>query len=182
VIPAGPALELILQAPDAPPYRTCGLRDCANAAQIFELRDSGDQRFYALRAAPGSGPEAIREIAPIRFANGARLTGYAMSGTEILLEWRLNGPVAADYQAFIHVLDVIGERLAQQDRAVWPGRYWRAGDLLYLWFDLAMPPGARTLYVGMYTIEGEQYRNAEVVDDQGVYIGQGAVIVLDRDQ
>ncbi len=66
----------------------------------------------------------------------------------------------------MHALDANGVRLAQADRPAWPGRYWRAGDTLILWFALSLPPQTATLYAGLYTLEA------------GAYLAQGAIIPL----
>jgi 4-amino-4-deoxy-L-arabinose transferase-like glycosyltransferase len=176
VIPARDALELIAPVP--------GLRTCPEAAclaapetEVFPLRRG--EPPYALRPAADALPLAgVTPIAPVRFANGATLTGYAPEAGSVALVWELAGPGSADAQAFVHALDTAGARLAQADRPAWPGRYWRAGDRLVLWFDLALPAETATLYAGMYTIEGETFRNVEVLDEAGAYLAQGATIPL----
>lgn len=176
VIPAGQALQLIGHVPG---LRTCPDGTCFNAPEtdVFPLRP-GEQP-YALRLAPAALPlaESVR-IEPARFANGATLTGYALTEGAVVLLWQLDGPDERDAQAFVHALDASGARLAQADRPAWPGRYWRAGDTLALWFDLTVPPGTASLYAGMYTLEGTTFRNIEVVDEAGAYLAQGATIPL----
>ncbi|MBN2305628.1 MAG: hypothetical protein JXQ72_14185, partial [Anaerolineae bacterium] len=123
----------------------------------------------------------VTDIEPVHFANGATLTGYVI-GTSVkgvLLVWKLGGPVEPNYQAFVHALDADGQWLAQVDRAAWPGRYWRAGDTLLLWFDLDIPPETAQLYAGMYTTDGVTFQNVEVVDEHGAYLAQGATVVLE---
>jgi hypothetical protein len=101
-----------------------------------------------------------------------------VSPASIVLVWRLEGPVREDYHAFVHALDASRQRLAQSDRLAWPGSYWRAGDTLVLWFDLAVPPDAAALYAGMYTTDGISFKNVEVLDAGGAYQAQGATIPL----
>ncbi len=176
VFPAGDALELIAPVPG---LRTCPDAACLDApeTEAFPLRPG--EPPYALRPAPSALPLAgVTPIEPARFANGATLTGYALDGGSVALVWELAGPGSADSQAFVHALDAAGTRLAQADRPAWPGRYWRAGDRLALWFDLALPPETAALYAGMYTIEGEAFRNVEVLDAAGAYLAQGATIPL----
>lgn len=176
VIPAGQALQLIAPVPG---LRTCPDGACLDAPEtgVFPLRPG--ELPYALRPAPAALPlaESVR-IEPARFANGATLTGYALTGSAVVLLWQLNGPDERDAQAFVHALDASGARLAQADRPAWPGRYWRAGDTLALWFDLTVPPATASLYAGMYTLEGTAFRNIEVVDEAGAYLAQGATIPL----
>jgi hypothetical protein len=179
VIPAHEALELVAQLPDFGPYKTC-----ANAVdpgpEFFPLRGSiEDGAYYELRPVqPGGCLNAGLELEPVRFANGADLVRYMIDTNGVALAWRLSGPVNEDYQAFVHFLDANGQKIAQADRPAWPGRYWRAGDMLTLWFDVVVPPEAETLYAGMYTLNGSQARNVEVVDRQGAYLAQGAEIPL----
>ncbi|MCL4238707.1 MAG: glycosyltransferase family 39 protein [Anaerolineae bacterium] len=176
VFPAGDALELIAPVPG---LRTCPDAACLDAPEtgVFPLRPG--EPPYALRPAPSALPLAdMTPIAPVRFANGAALTGYALGEGGVALVWELAGPGGADAQAFVHALDASGTRLAQADRPAWPGRYWRAGDQLVLWFDLTLPPETTTLYAGMYTVEGETFRNVAVLDEAGAYLAQGAMIPL----
>jgi len=176
VVPAGEALELIAPAP--------GLRTCPDAAcldepetVVFPLRPG--ESPYALRPAPQTLPLTdVVAIEPVHFANGATLTGYALTDDEVALVWRLDGPDERDAQAFVHALDASEARLAQADRPAWPGRYWRAGDTLILWFALPLPPQTATLYAGLYTLEGTAFRNIEVIDEAGAYLAQGATIPL----
>ncbi|MCZ7541979.1 MAG: hypothetical protein M5U29_19125 [Anaerolineae bacterium] len=174
VIPAGDALEVIAPVPG---LRTCPDAACLDAPEtdVFPLRPG--EPSYALRPAAGTLPLAdMTPIPPVRFANGATLTGFALDAASVALVWELAGPSSADAQAFVHALDGDGARLAQADRPAWPGRYWRAGDRLVLWFDLALPPQTDSLYAGMYTVEGAAFRNVEVLDEAGAYLAQGATI------
>jgi hypothetical protein len=181
VIPAGSALKLIAHFPNEPPYHALAVAGNSTEMRAFSTRDCDCMccaKFYysLLSVEPDASIVDAVEIAPVRFANGATLTGYDVTENSVTLVWKLSGPVDADYQAFVHALDGNGERLAQADRLSWPGRYWRAGDTLILWFDLSVPPDAAALYVGMYTFDGATYHNAETVDDTGAYLGQGATI------
>ena len=176
VFPAGDALELIAPVPG---LQTCPDTACLHGSDtaMFPLR--AGEPPYALRPAPQALPlSEITTVEPARFANGATLTGYALDAGSVALVWELAGPGSADSQAFVHTLDASGARLAQADRPAWPGRYWRAGDRLVLWFDLGLPPETASLYAGMYTIEGEAFRNVEVLDQAGAYLAQGATIPL----
>ncbi len=176
IVPAGEALELIAPVPG---LQTCPDTACLRGsdAAVFPLR--AGELPYALRPAPQALPlSEITAVEPARFANGATLTGYALTGGAVALIWRLDGPDERDAQAFVHALDANGVRLAQADRPAWPGRYWRAGDTLILWFTLPLPPETATLYAGLYTLEGEAFRNIEVINETGAYLAQGAIIPL----
>jgi 4-amino-4-deoxy-L-arabinose transferase-like glycosyltransferase len=176
VIPAGDSLELIAWSPA---LRVCADQDCLNRGgiEVFNLRPG--ENPYIVRRVQDTTPKAsLSPIEPVRFANGAYLTGYAVNPGSVVLAWRLDGPVGEDYHAFVHALDAGGQRLAQSDRLAWPGRYWRAGDTLVLWFDLTVPPDAATLYTGMYTTDGTSFNNVDVLDASGAYLAQGATIPL----
>lgn len=175
VIPAGPALELIAWQAG---LRTCPEASCLAAPGTHVFAQRPGEPPYALRTASPDLPLDFTPIVAVRFANGAVLTGYALEGESVALLWELSGPVSADPQAFVHALDAAGARLAQADRPAWPGRYWRAGDRLVLWFDLALPPETATLYAGLYTLEGSAFRNIDVLDAAGAYLAQGATIAL----
>jgi len=179
VVPARPATELIIVQPD---LRVCATPGCSDAAAdiTFEPRPGGP-RFLVRATAPDPWAGMITPVEPVRFANGAGLTGYAVLPGEVLLRYRLPGPAPADFQAFVHALSGTGARLAQADRPGWPGRYWRADDTLYLWFALDLPDAADRLLVGMYTVEDGAYRNIEVLDAQGAYLAQAAEIPLRAD-
>jgi len=178
VIPAGDSLELIAWSPA---LRVCADQDCmnGNGAEVLGLRPG--ENPYILRPPQAFAAQArLRSIGPVRFANGAYLTGYAVNPGNVELAWRLDGPVREDYHAFVHALDAGGQRLVQSDRLAWPGRYWRAGDTLVLWFDLTVPPDAAALYTGMYTMDGTNFNNVDVLDASGAYLAQGATIPLGR--
>jgi len=179
VSPADAALELIAWSPA---LRTCPDQACADqdGARVFEQRP-GEPPYLLLPAGTPMWADRIWFIEPVRFTNGAILTGYAVKDDGVVVSWELSDPPepAWDYQAFVHALDTDGNKLAQADRPGWPGRYWRAGDQLVLWFDLTLPLGTRALAAGMYRIEGSAYISAEVIDEQGAYIAQAATIPLD---
>ncbi|NDJ74827.1 MAG: glycosyltransferase family 39 protein [Chloroflexi bacterium] len=158
VIPAGDSLELIVCVPDAPDYRVSTNADCqAGAANTRYFARRPGEGGYIVRAAEAGqwGDDIVPLDPPARFANGAALTGYAVDEDSVLVVWELGeNPAGTDYQVFVHAYDDAGHRLPPQpqDRLSWPGRYWRAGDSLYLWFDVALAPEITSLHVGMYTL------------------------------
>ncbi|NDJ51607.1 MAG: hypothetical protein GYB68_00820 [Chloroflexi bacterium] len=121
---------------------------------------------------------AVEALSPTLFANGAVLTGLRSDASGLLTQWTLSGPINVNYQITAQVFDEDGVRLAQADRLSWPGPYWRAGDRLYLWFDLAMPDEAQQVYLSFYTVEGETLRNVDILDVAGNPAGQGAWVDL----
>lgn len=180
VVPTRAASELFVVQPD---LRVCATLSCDEppaGGALFEPRP-GDQRYLVRTNAVDPWATQIIPLEPAHFANGATLAGYALLPGEVLLQYHLSGPAPADYQVFAHAYDEDGDRIAQHDRPGWPGAYWRAGDTLYLWFALEVPENAARLVAGMYTIEGDAYRNVEVLDAQGAYLAQAAEIPLADD-
>ncbi len=177
VIPTTPSLKLVDWQPD---LWACDAA-CKAEGEQWPRRDG--EPPYVLRAAPSADAYTWTPLeTPARLENGAELLGWAREDDALLLVWRLGGPVAVDYQAFVHALDAEGRKLAQADRPTWHGRYWRAGDVLLLRFPLSVPPESAVLFVGMYTVtpsaEGVQYHNAALVDAQGAYLAQGITVPL----
>ncbi|MBN1564657.1 MAG: hypothetical protein JXA10_12500, partial [Anaerolineae bacterium] len=162
VIPAGESVELVARVPDP-------ADDTAARRANFVVRPAQTQLDL----------ENLTAIDPVRFANGATLTGCAINLENVILRYELDGSITEDYQVFIHALDANGARVSQIDRMGWPGHYWRAGDTLFLWFGMVLPPQTVSLYIGMYITDGVNYENAAVIDAQGAYVDQGATITLD---
>jgi hypothetical protein len=177
VIPAGDSLELIGWSLA---LKICAADDCLKPDEntlIFETRP-GENPYILRPPSVGVWSDSITEIEPVRFANGAYLTGYGILDNGVLLGYRLSGPVNEEFQAYVHVVDANGRHLDQHDRWSWPGWYWRADDRLYLWFDLDISPEAAALFAGMYTINGTETDTVEVLDAQGAYLAQDAEIAL----
>jgi 4-amino-4-deoxy-L-arabinose transferase-like glycosyltransferase len=104
---------------------------------------------------------------PAAFGSGAQLTGYHLAPDKLYLEWGLPGPVDVDYHYFAHFLNAAGEKNGQRDNALWPGRFWCAGDRLITWADVQLPEGTQTLRVGLYTLKNDSFTNAPVLDSAG---------------
>jgi 4-amino-4-deoxy-L-arabinose transferase-like glycosyltransferase len=185
VVPAGDTLALIAYRPNPdgadepglPEYKLCVEPGCLDGAgQVFGLRGTG---HYVVRPiTPGAWSQHITPVEPVHFSNGAALTGYALRNDAVLLRWQLQRLAAPrDYQVSVKVFAEDG--FAQLDRAGWPGRYWRDDDMLYLWFEMALPDEPHTLDVGMYTLDGDRPGDViEVVDENGAYVAQRAKIAL----
>jgi hypothetical protein len=167
VFPARPFAVLV--APNALPDPVNNLYRQPDA-QTFPLRP-GEGVYTLARFAqpPDWDAPALTPIAPAQFGGGAQLTGYHLSADRLYLEWLLPGPVAADYHYFGHLLDARGEKLAQADSILWPGRFWCAGDRVISW--VALPPhdaAVTTLRVGLYTLSGEGgFANEPLLDAAG---------------
>jgi hypothetical protein len=124
----------------------------------------------------GERPELPPPIQPLEADFGGQicLRGYDL-GTEsggvnvkpsetvqITLHWGACGPVAADYQTFVHLLAPDGQIAAQGDapplRGQYPTSFWQAGEVLLDAYQVQVPvdaaAGSYPLYVGLYRLSG----------------------------
>jgi len=176
VVPAGNGLELIV---GELALKTCEAVPCPSPdSQVFKRRP-GEPPIIMRPFASDPWRESLTPLEPVRFANEAYLIGYMLQPTTVLLAWQLNAPGSRDVQVFIHALDAEGSRIAQADRSFWPGEYWRTGDTVYVWLNLALPPETAALYAGLYWLDSENRpHNIEVLDSTGAYRDQAATITL----
>jgi hypothetical protein len=105
-------------------------------------------------AEPLVAPES--PAAPVSFGQAIRLVGARVeqnaAGPALVLWWAAAGAPAADYTAFVHLLDKSGALLAQIDGppndGLSPTTIWRAGDVIR---DVRpLPAGAASALVGLY--------------------------------
>jgi hypothetical protein len=167
----------VLVAPDAPPPSAAelALRDDAH---VVSLRPGEGVYTSAALPPPDRAALLLEPVVGVRFDSGIQLSGYSVQSEHTLLAWTLPGPVAADYQFFVHYLDASGEKLHQADQQFWPGRHWCAGDMLTAYVD-PPPAGAAVLRVGLYTLTPDGgFANAAVVDSAGNPVAQWADISL----
>ncbi len=177
VIPRGSFL--VMAAPDAPENPADGLYTPPADSEVFPLRPGeGVYRISSFESVSDFKRSDIVPLTPTRFGSGIDLTGYALSASRLYLEWRLPGRVAEDYHYFGHFLNADGERIGQRDDALWPGRYWCAGDRLIIWADVDIPAETATLRVGLYTLENGVVANAPVLDTGGNPVGAWVDISL----
>ncbi|MCB9459400.1 MAG: glycosyltransferase family 39 protein [Anaerolineaceae bacterium] len=180
VFPDGPFA--VLKAPDAPNDPVRGLYT-SDTPVIYPARP-GETPYevYTFDSAPAwSGPD-ITSIEPIRFDMGATLTGYALDGGTVYLEWQLaDGRDDLNYQ-YSAQLFAAGERVGQYDTVFWQQRHWCAGDRLLTWGPISGDDTATELQVSLYRIgtgsQAGQFLNANVLDAAGAPSGQYAVIPL----
>ena len=131
-------------------------------------------------------PDAMQgDAAPlaVRFGNAIELTGASLPATaragepaRLTLLWRALQPVTRDYNAFVHLLDANGNRVAQVD---WPPgdaisrlptSQWPMGvtlaDTQQLPLPSDLPPGVYTLIAGLYDWQsGERVGDAVDLGD-----------------
>jgi hypothetical protein len=113
-----------------------------------------------------------------RFDNGVTLTGYRADNDKLRLSWTTPGPQLAQYQYFVHLLDASGERVDQFDGSFMDGRYWCIGTPVTTEERIDVPPQAAILRVGMYRLVGEEYINANALDENGNVIAPWYDILL----
>lgn len=128
---------------------------------------TNDYRPLTYDAPPASILDNLTAIDPARFANGVELLSYGDSNQGVLLHWRLPEARATQYQLFVHLLDTSGERLAQHDGPFLDSRAWCAGAELLTRTAIGLPSDAATLRVGFYTLQGDRFINADLLDDAG---------------
>jgi hypothetical protein len=170
VFPAGPFA--VITAPRAAPFPLAGLYT-SDAPQVFPLRSEAEGAYTVdtfAQAPTWPGP-ALEDIPPRSFANGVRVTGYALANGQLYTAWELPaspGEGAPLYRFFAHVLDANGERIIQQDFNFWSALYWREGDRLVLWGALDVAAEAATLRLGMYAVDtAGEIHGLDVYDDSG---------------
>lgn len=155
--------------------------------QRFPTRLGGeDYMLYQWASAPAWAGPSIRPIEPATFANGLRLTGYALEDDRVALEWRLPArQVGVDFQFSAQLFDADGGRAGQLDRRFWHGRHWCADDRLLTWGPLAAIKDANTLKVALYQLgtgkNAGRIANLEVLDALGNAKGQSVDIALERE-
>lgn len=110
----------------------------------------------------GRTEATVGDLKAVDFANGQTLLGYAWRGDvapggqiRLFLQWGL-GSVAEAPQAFNHLEDSAGEKITQADGMICPANQWPAGETVWTWYDLVIPPDAPAgpfhLRTGLYTL------------------------------
>lgn len=153
------------------------------AERVWLREGARAYRFYHW---PGGAPNipGLQPLAePVAWANGARLVGYRLEGElrpgstiRWTLAWQPERTPTEDvnYHWFNHLLDGGGEMIAQADGPSMVPAFWRSGDTVLNWFDIAIPsaarPGDYTMRVGMYVYPAIE--NVAVVDEAGRPAGE----------
>ncbi len=119
------------------------------------------------------------------FGGTAVLLGYdilapATAGSDLALElyWRVNNVPGADYQPFIQLEDVQGQRWSQVEAFAYPAEQWEMGETIMHQVKVPVPPGAPPgdyqLRVGLFD-QGTGAR-APRLDENGNYVGDAILI------
>lgn len=158
LFPDGPAVVLL--APEVEGGAVPIYLEAASARRSLPLR-RGEGRLQLLALPGGSMPEPAVWLEPTHlFASWMDLYGYdaAVQERTAQLAWNLYwhpgaNPDPADYHFFNHLLDAQGERVAQEDAAVFSPSQWQAGDAVISHFLLSLPPdseGPLRMRTGVY--------------------------------
>ncbi len=144
-------------------------------------------RFYRWPGGFPTIPDLQRLPRPLRWANGAQLIGYRVAGDlrpggtlRWTLVWQPTRTPDEDlyYHWFNHLLDAQGTFRGQRDGPSVLPAYWRAGDTVLNWFEIAIPadapPGNYRMRVGMYTYPALE--NVPLLDEAGRPAGEWAEI------
>ncbi len=113
--------------------------------------------------------------APAALAAGDSLTATLL--------WEAKGQPAADYTAYLHLLDAEGKQVGGYDRPPagerFPTSHWRAGDRIAGEYTLQvppdLPPGEYALWVGLYETASGGTLRLPVTDAGGLPSGDGQV-------
>ena len=155
----------------------------------------------------GTGPQIARvRVAParprvvqpaqaldLRFGDSVVLDGYDLArrgdGSEqaldVTLYWRRVGPLSQDWTVFVHLLDEVGNLVAQDDqqpvRGNYPTSFWDMeepiADAHSLVLPASLPPGRYNLHVGLYLLDSEERLPVSGPASQGNYALIGPMTV-----
>jgi hypothetical protein len=114
--------------------------------------------------------------------------GVALAAGEsmtVTLLWEAIGAPAADYTAFVHLLDSNGNQAAGFDQEPAPGRFptrhWRSGDRILSEFVLTLPPslaaGPYQLWVGLYESASQGQIRLPITDAAGQVVAHDMVLL-----
>jgi hypothetical protein len=169
VVPADPAVRLT---------NAC---DDANALH-FLLRSSQEGCYQVVVNDDTPSALSVDSDASLDtvLSNGVRLEGYTWAGDAepcLSLTWSVSQPTDQDYSFLVHFTNVDGQEILNVDGLSWLGRYWRPGDTVTRQFCLspdqaALVPEIAGVNLGMYTYDGTNFHNVDVLDVNGVPSGQ----------
>ncbi|MBI5651606.1 MAG: glycosyltransferase family 39 protein [Chloroflexi bacterium] len=89
-----------------------------------------------------------------RFGNVARLVGYDMLQSRIVVYWQATAITEKSYTVFVHLVDDTGTIRAQRDQipgaGAFPTTSWVKGEYIIDVYDLPISPGDYKIRIGMY--------------------------------
>ncbi|MEQ9027616.1 MAG: hypothetical protein RLP44_02785 [Aggregatilineales bacterium] len=164
-------------------------RDCDTAeisnSDVFPLRHL-DEGCYAVSERLSSDLDltrydAIDRTQPSRFANGVEILAYDWDESDgcLQLVWEITQTTQEDYMFAVHFSDENGNGIGNADGLSWFGRYWLPGDRVVRRFCLAHQiDSIAEVGIGMYTYDGTNFYNVDLLDESNVPAGQTFVISL----
>ena len=118
-----------------------------------------------------------------QFANGAVLVAYRWQNAPqkcLSLAWQVQASASADFLFAVHLFDAQEDRVAVADGLSWEGHFWQPGDLVVRDFCLAQVDNTITsARIGMYTYADGNFYGVDLLDEQGIPVGQTVTLVLD---
>lgn len=153
---------------------------------VFRMREnegcySLDQRFP--NQLDLSTFTIINQDQPYRFNNGVELIAYRFdeytSEVCVSIVWQIMQRTDQDYMFALPFFDADGNRLLNADGLSWFGRYWREGDTVIREFCVPSPEAeVRAFTIGMYTYDGVNFFNVDLLDMQNAPAGQSYHVEL----
>ncbi|MEO8608990.1 MAG: glycosyltransferase family 39 protein [Chloroflexota bacterium] len=164
--------------------------DPADNSKVFMLRslDEGCYRVTdeGLQSLEGASFKTVKSN--LSFANGVRLIGYQWVVRDqpcFNLAWSISAPAAGDYSFSVHFFNADGQETVNADGLSWRGVYWRPGDTVVRHFCLIGDQAARQseiagVNIGMYTYDGTNFHNLDLLDSNGTPAGQTISIPFEQ--
>jgi hypothetical protein len=175
------------------------LNDYADAELIDRVDAPGERSFGIIERSNLSRDDVLSAMIPFeppqRLANGVEFLAYQIESVErasttdvprpdeeilLTLGWWLPGPAPtdADYHAFAHLIDDLGQLWGQHDLSSFPTTSWQTGDLILTYFRIkpqaGAPPGEYWIRLGMYSFP--EVSNVPVIDIAGNAVSDAVVV------
>jgi hypothetical protein len=160
-------------------------RSCSSDAAVaehFTLRTGEEGCYQISERSPEEFSLADYEAVSgeATFANGVRLLGSRWSNGDqpcFELAWAITAPTTEDFMFSAHFFSDDGQEVVNADGLSWRGIYWRSGDTVVRRFCLAadqtsLRPELAGVNIGMYTYDGTNFHNVDLLDAAGTPIGQ----------
>lgn len=130
----------------------------------------------------------VIQLSAVTLPNTVNLSNSTAFTTTLL--WDAIGTPAADYTAFVHLIDRNSERATGFDQAPalrFPTRYWRNGDRIISKFAMPTPPLLNSdsledyaIWVGLYEMRDNELVRLPITNAAGQVAGDGQVLVRER--
>ncbi len=169
-------------------YRYPSLEPLGGPADIglLAVKDPADVQMTF----PGDAQSSVDtlRISDVEFGERIMLLGYDPelldNGLELVLYWRAERPLDQNWTVFVHLVDGVGNLVAQQDS--WPrnGQYptsvWDQGEVVddrhSLVFPSNLPDGDYQVLIGLYSVESGE--RLPVLDSASNPIGDSVSLVV----